>query len=65
MDFKQELRKMALKQRPALPSYFNKEKVLEYARKFYSKITKPKADLLIRQAMNRSSQEVPWTIFAH
>lgn len=65
MKFRQELRTLTLKQRPALSDEITKEKVLEYGKKFYGKIAAPKADLLLRQARNKTTREIPWSIFGH
>lgn len=65
INFREELRKLILQERDALPEDFTKEKCLEYAKKLHAKIAVPKADLLIRQARNMTTKEVPWSVFGH
>jgi hypothetical protein len=65
MNFRQELRKLTLQERAALPEDFTREKCLKYAEKLHAKIAEPKADLLMRQARNMTTKEVPWSVFGH
>ena len=44
---------------------FTKDQCLEYAKRLHAKIEEPKADLLIQQARNKTSKDVPLNVFAH
>ena len=65
MNFRKELRGLTLKERDALTVEFTREKCLIYAQKLHTKIAEPKADLLIKQARNMTTKEVPWSVFGH
>lgn len=67
-EFKNDMRKLEIRERhePSADALVStKEGCLEYSRKLWEKIERPKAELLIRQARNMKQEEVPRSVFAH